>query len=251
MKKFSVLMVLLTNVLWSQNESTKESDNLLFEGNQQMIAKSYADAETPYRKAAALNAQGATNQYNMGNALYKSEHSAEAFNQYKKAIALSTDKASKHRAFHNMGNVFMKSQEYEKAVEAYKNALRNFSQDPETRYNYALAKALLKKQQQEQKNQDQNKDDKKDQKDQKDKGDQKEDPNQDKESDKGDPKDDQNDKGKPEKEENKNQQPKPGQMSPQQIKNLLEAMNNEEKKVQDKVNEKKVKGIPVKAKKDW
>ncbi len=40
-------------------------------------------------------------------------------------------------------------------------------------------------------------------------------------------------------------------MSPQQIKNLLEAMNNEEKKVQDKVNEKKVKGIPVKAKKDW
>ncbi|MEK9781329.1 MAG: hypothetical protein VW266_00105 [Flavobacteriales bacterium] len=40
-------------------------------------------------------------------------------------------------------------------------------------------------------------------------------------------------------------------MSPEQIKSLLEAMNNQEKKVQDKVNAKKAKGIPVKGKKDW
>jgi Ca-activated chloride channel family protein len=32
---------------------------------------------------------------------------------------------------------------------------------------------------------------------------------------------------------------------------LLEAMNNQEKKVQDKVNAEKVKGVPVKGKKDW
>ena len=35
------------------------------------------------------------------------------------------------------------------------------------------------------------------------------------------------------------------------LKNLLKAMNNEEKKVQEKVNKNKVKGVPVKNKKDW
>ncbi|MGB1634728.1 MAG: hypothetical protein ACPHBP_06355, partial [Flavobacteriaceae bacterium] len=47
------------------------------------------------------------------------------------------------------------------------------------------------------------------------------------------------------------QPPRKGQLSPQQVQNLLEAMNNQEKKVQDKVNAKKVKGVPVRAKKDW
>ena len=36
-----------------------------------------------------------------------------------------------------------------------------------------------------------------------------------------------------------------------QVQSLLEAMNNQEKKVQDKVNAKKVKGVPVRGKKDW
>ena len=40
-------------------------------------------------------------------------------------------------------------------------------------------------------------------------------------------------------------------LSPQQIKNLLEAMNNEEKKVQEKVNASKKKGVKVKSDKDW
>ena len=47
---------------------------------------------------------------------------------------------------------------------------------------------------------------------------------------------------------NKNQQ---GKLSPQQVKNLLEAMNNEEKKVQEKMNASKVKGVQVKTDKDW
>ena len=45
--------------------------------------------------------------------------------------------------------------------------------------------------------------------------------------------------------------PKPGQISPEQVKSLLEAMNNQEKGVQEKVNVQKVKGVPVKTKKDW
>ena len=48
--------------------------------------------------------------------------------------------------------------------------------------------------------------------------------------------------------ENKNQQSK---LSPQQIKNLLKAMENAEKKVQAKVNDKKQKGTKVVSEKDW
>jgi hypothetical protein len=40
-------------------------------------------------------------------------------------------------------------------------------------------------------------------------------------------------------------------MSPQQIKNLLEAMNNEERKVQEKMNAAKTKGVKIKTEKDW
>ena len=38
-------------------------------------------------------------------------------------------------------------------------------------------------------------------------------------------------------------------MSPQQIKNLLEAMNNQEQKVQEKMNAEKQKGVKIKQKK--
>jgi len=49
----------------------------------------------------------------------------------------------------------------------------------------------------------------------------------------------------------KQNKPQRNKISPEQLKNLLKAMNNEEKKVQEKVNKNKVKGIPVKNKKDW
>ena len=56
-------------------------------------------------------------------------------------------------------------------------------------------------------------------------------------------KDPNKDKGRP--------KPQPGKISPQQVKNLLEAMNNEEKKVQEKMNASKKKGIKIKNDKDW
>ena len=72
------------------------------------------------------------------------------------------------------------------------------------------------------------------------------------------PKDDSDQKdnnGKPNDEEgdqkNPNQKNQQGKLSPQQVKNLLEAMNNEEKKVQEKMNATKTKGVKIKTDKDW
>jgi len=43
----------------------------------------------------------------------------------------------------------------------------------------------------------------------------------------------------------------PGGISKQRLENLLEAVNNEEKKIQDKVNAQKVKGKPMQSEKNW
>lgn len=45
--------------------------------------------------------------------------------------------------------------------------------------------------------------------------------------------------------------PMPGGISKQRLENLLEAVNNEEKKIQDKVNAQKVKGKPMQSEKNW
>ena len=59
------------------------------------------------------------------------------------------------------------------------------------------------------------------------------------------------DKGDGEKKEDKNDNPKPSGADKQRIDNILDAVNNAEKKVQDKVNAKKVKARPVSNEKDW
>ncbi|WP_109436117.1 tetratricopeptide repeat protein [Aquimarina sp. AU119] len=108
------------------------------------------------------------------------------------------------------------------------------------------------------KDKDEKGDPKDDKKDKGDKGDEEKENEGDKEKDeKGEPKDDKKDKGEDQKDEqgkpkDEQAQPRPqGQLSPERVKSLLEAMNNQEKKVQDKINAKKVKGAKTRTDKDW
>ena len=246
----------------------KESKELMSDASLALQKDEFNVAEADYRVAIALDPANETGKYNLGTAYYGKNKNTEALNRFRQAAAVATAKSEKHRAFHNLGNTFMNEKQYAEAVEAYKNALRNDPTDDESRYNLALAKDLLEKNPpQEDKGDDENKDqkDNKENEDNKDKGEDKEgDKDDEKEDkDKGDEKDEnkdgdnEKDKGKPdEPKENEGdkpqqQQPVPGQLSPQQVKSLLEAMNNEEKKVQDKINAQKQKGAKVKSNKDW
>lgn len=260
-----------------EKESAKdleESTNLTWEANKEISEDKFVEAEKDYRRAISKSDKNATAPFNLGNAYYNKETYSEAFGRFKQAGEIAEAKPDKHKAYHNMGNVFMKRKEYEKAVEAYKEALRNNPKDEETRYNLALAKEMLKKEQDEQKQNDENKDDK-DQEDKKDEQDKNQDQKDDgdKKEDEGDKEDenkekeDEGDKGDQEKDENKEgegdkkeeqekkpeeeQPPRPNQLSKQQIQNLLDAMQNEEKKVQEKIDAQKVKGVKVKNEKDW
>jgi hypothetical protein len=138
----------------------------------------------------------------------------------------------------------MKEKNYTAAVQTYKNALINNPEDEETRYNYALAKKMLKenppKKDDKKKDKDKKKDDKKDQ-------DKKEDKKDDKKENNKKDGDKKEDKGK-----GPNQpKPQPNGIDKDRMQNLLDAVNNEEKKIQDKVNAKKVNGKPIQTEKDW
>lgn len=258
-------------VLQAQEDKEKRKDRLesqefLSEASLALQKDEFPIAEADYRKAIALNPADETGKYNLGTAYYGKSKNAEAMNRFKQAATVATAKPEKHRAFHNLGNTFMNEKKYAEAVEAYKNALRNNPTDNESRYNLALAKDLLEKNppqddqgEDENKNKEDNKEnkdkkdegDKDDEKENKDKGDQKDENKEgDNEEDKGQP-DEPKDEKDGEGDKPQQQQPVPGQLSPQQVKSLLEAMNNEEKKVQDKINAQKQKGAKIKSNKDW
>ncbi|WP_405268547.1 tetratricopeptide repeat protein [Cellulophaga sp. Ld12] len=286
MKNLVYLLLLVATYSFGQEDkeekeklrlkNLQESVNYTWDANKALSEKDFINAEVEYRKAIAKSTENSSAPYNLGNAYYSNESFGEAFTRYKEAGETATSKEDKHKAYHNMGNVFMKEKQYEKAVEAYKQALRNNPTDEETRYNLALAQEMLKKQQDEdKKNQDQDKDDKKDQDEDKkegdnkdeNQGDQKDDKNKDQgdEGDKGDQEEDKKDgegdkKEDEKKDPNKGDKPedkkgepqkRPSQLSKQQVQNLLEAMQNEEKKVQEKMDAQKVKGVKTRNEKDW
>jgi len=263
-----------------QEKLQQQSNEYIVEAQEALSENKFANAEASYRKAIAKDPSNMKAKYNMGNLYHAKEKSLNAEQRLKEAAEIAESKDEKHQIFHNLGNSYMQQKNYQEAVNAYKNALRNNPTDDETRYNLALAKKKLEEEKQnpdqnDDQNQDkqdnkENEDQNQDQKDQnndgeggedekqdqkpKDEGenekDKKEgDQNEDKEKQEGDEK--KEDKGQGDEKQQQKPKPAQGQLSPQQIQSLLEAMNNEEKKVQDKINAQKAKGVKVKAEKDW
>lgn len=270
MKYLTLLLLFFTSVTFSQDNekekeqllATKKSNDFVYEANELMNDDNFISAEKEYRKAISKQPTSVAGTYNLGNSYYKKGNYEEALYRQQQAAKNATDKSSKHKAFHNIGNILMKNKQCKEAVEAYKSALRNDPTDDETRYNLGLAKECAEQQKDDQPDENQDKDkDKQDENKDKDQ-DNKDQQDQDKKDKKDDQKDqdkkdgdDQKDQEKPKdekgKDENQQQKPQPGKLSPQQIKNLLEAMNNQEQKVQEKINADKQKGVKVKTEKDW
>lgn len=259
------LLLLCTAFVFSQEE-----DKLLPKGNEAFSDKKYAAAEADYRISQSKSPTKANAAYNLGNAIYRQNQPAESMYAYLKAIEVADNKRQKHKAYHNLGNALMKEKNYQQAVEAYKNALRNNPYDEETRYNFALAKEMLDKNPpppppKDDKKEDNKKDEDKSQKpkdkgENKDKGDQGDEKDKggdqgdnDKEEDGGGDKGDQKNKQQGDKEESEGngQEQKGPTPDKQAMMRLLNAADKEEKKIQDKVNARKVKAQPKRQEKDW
>lgn len=199
---------------------------LIREGNKLYRKGEYVKAESAYRKAVAKNEKNPIATYNLGCAMMRQNNDSTAIEAFTNAVAMTTDKTIRSKAYHNTGTILQHKKQYKDAIEAYKGALRNNPKDNDSRYNLVLCQHLLKQQQQQQqqnkqnkkqndkdKNNDKNKENKenKDNKDQQNK------------NDKQQPKDDQNEK-----------QPK-RQMSRENAEQLLNAAMQQEKETQKKL----------------
>ncbi|PRX40801.1 tetratricopeptide repeat protein [Salegentibacter salegens] len=265
-----------------REKAQKEARQFMQDADVALGENNFPEAEAAYRKAIAKDPENSDARYNMGNMYYTRENTPQAAQRYKQAAEVAENKTTRHKANHNLGNAYMKQKMYQEAVDAYKDALRNDPTDDETRYNLALAKKMLEEEQenqdenqdggddenedqdeQDQENQDQNQDqENEDQQDQNGEGDNEGDQDQqdqEQEEQEGDQDEQEQQDGQGDQEEEQQEpeqgqpqpQPAQGQLSPEQIQSLLEAMNNEERKVQDKINAEKQKGAKVQSEKDW
>jgi tetratricopeptide (TPR) repeat protein len=196
-------------------------------GNGNYKEGNYQQAEVEYRKALEKNPQSFRADFNLGNALYKQKQYDAAAAKYVGLAEKENDQQRLNRYYYNLGNTLYENKKYQESVEAYKNALRKYPGDIDAKHNLQLAMKMLKEQQQQQQdknNQQQNKDQQEKNKD-----------------------GDENKQNKDQQKDQKNQNPSSsdqpqnvkGQISPQDADRILQALENEEKDVMKRVQERK------------
>ena len=232
------LLLLVSNISYGQTNRYLQQGNKLYE------QQNYKEAAADYAKAISRDPNNTPGLFNLGNSLYQQKQ----FDSSRKVLAaterLAKDKPGKAAVNYNIGNTYMSQQKWEDAANAYKQTLRNNPQDADAKYNLSYAEEMMKKQNQQNKDKKQDKQDKN--KKDKDKQNQQ---NKDQDKNKQD-KDQKDSKDKGEKDKEQQQpQSQPSKLSQQQADQLLNALQQEEKKLQDKM--KKEKGVPVKMQKDW
>jgi len=243
MKKIILISIIsfLGQLVFSQT-----AHDLLREGNQAYKENNFSKAAEDYYKALAKDPTNIKGKFNLGNATYKNNGYDEAIQHFSSAAALAKDDKTKADAYYNLGNsLFRKAQAdqgkgLEKSVEAYKNSLRLNPEDMDTKKNLALTQRLIQLQQQQQEQQQQQQDQNQEE--------QKEQEKQEKQEDQQQQQDQQQDKK--EQEEQKQPQEKPKDLSKEEALELLKIMDEEEKKVQEKMRKAKSKG-KKKPEKDW
>lgn len=234
-KKFYILSLLLVVSAGQVFAQQKTDRDYLRSGNKLYNDSLFIKAEVDYRKALEINPKSTDAMFNLANSLLMQQKAKEAMEQYESVSKIEKDKDKLAQIYHNMGVILQSSKQYPQCIEAYKESLRNNPKDDETRYNLALAQKLLKDQQQDQQNQDQQQQQQQDQKeDQKD---------QNKDQQEQDQKDQQQ-QNQQQQQQNKNE------MSKENAQQLLNAVMQDEKNVQDKVK-KQIQIQGKKLEKDW
>lgn len=218
----------------------------LRQGDKNYYQKDYLEAEEEYRKALQKNEKSVNANHNLGNSLYNQERYDEAAKHFESAALEATTDNEKAMSYHNLGNSYLsqmnaigspeQGQEVlQKSMDAYKQSLKHNPKDDATRYNLAFAQKLYQQfqQQQQQQQQQQNQEEQQQQ--------QQQNP-----SSGGDDGDNQQNEDK----EQPKPQPNQGEsMTKEEAERLIKIMEEEERKVQEKMNKKKQQPNPNG--KDW
>lgn len=236
---------------------------LVRKGNRQFANQRYEQSADSYQQALVYDSTSFAAKYNLGNAMFRTERYDRA-EQLLTATAADSLQSTTDRAeaYFNLGNAQFAQQKLQEALQSYRRSLTLNPDDLEAKYNYAYTKKLLEQQQQnqdqQQQNQDQNNQNDQNQDNQNQNQDQN-DQNQDNQNNNQnqDNKDNQNNQNNQNNQDNQDdkqnqqgQQPPRSGMSEQQQQQLLNAIQAQEDKTQEKLDE-KAKGVIIKGRKNW
>ena len=206
-------------------------------GNREFKREQFEKSVDSYQRALQHDSTCFEAKYNIASALYRTERYDKA---EKTLLGIVNDttrtELERGEVAYNLGNTQFAQQKYKEALSSYRHAMRCNPNDEDAKFNYAFTKRLIQQQeqQQQQQNQDQNKD------------------NQDKQNNQD--QQNQQDQQQPQNQEGKEEQQEGGQrpegaMTPEQQEALLQAIQAEEDKTQDKLKEKA--GILIRGGKNW
>jgi len=250
MKQASLLIIFL--FVWVTATQAQNERKFIRQGNKyfeeatkdksRIDTVQFNKAEIEYRKALDKKPDDPKWDFNLADALYKQMKFEQSAEKFKDISEKTSNKMEKSRALHNLGNSLLMNKKLDESIAAYKEALRNNPEDLETKYNLLYAMNMKKKQQDQKKKDDQKKDKNKDKnKDQK----------KDKDKNK-DQKDKDQQKQNQDQKQDQKQQPQQSKISKQNAEQMLQALENSEKKTQEKV--KKIQALKAQSKnveKDW
>lgn len=236
----NTFLVILSFFFFAPLFAQEESQNVR-KGNKFYDKEKYVDAEIEYRKGLEKNKNSFSGMFNLGNSLYRQGKYAESAQQFQQALTQleSSDKEKRSAAYHNLGNSLLKvyetgpdsikSKALNGSIESYKQSLRSNPKDDETRKNLAYAQTLLQQlqQQQQQQQNQQNEEEQKDQEEQ------------------------QQQQSNEQQQQEYPQQQNPEQMSKENAEQLLDAMLQDEKDIQEKVKKQAIQSKHYNVSKDW
>ncbi|MFO7368904.1 MAG: tetratricopeptide repeat protein [Bacteroidales bacterium] len=239
-------MILLTMILLSVAAFAQPDKKFVRKGNNNYKEGNYQQAEVEYRKALEENPASYKADFNLGNALYKQKQYDAAAAKYAGLADKESDRQKLGRYYYNLGNALYEKKSYQESIEAYKNALRNMPADMDAKHNLQMALRMLSEQQQQQQQQQGKNDQQQNQDQQK----QQQDAENQQKQGQQDQNQQQEQKGQESQDGNQPQQVK-GQISPEDAERILQALENEEKDVMKRVQEKKERTQKVQSDKNW
>lgn len=269
-RKISALVALLLLCSVSVSAQYHKERRLVREGNSNFERKNFNTSYNRYNEALEHDAMSYEALYNRANAYHHLRKSnpedstltAEvAFRNYE-AIAADTLLSTAQRAevLRNLGESLFSEQKYEAALNAFRESLLLNPQDKETKYDYVLTKRIVdQKRQQQQQNDDQNQNNQNNNENQNQDNNQNQnqdqnqnqngDKNQDSEGNEPPQQDEQSGNEPSEEEQDGTQESQPKELNADQER-MLNAIQAEEDKTQEKLDEAK-KALVVPGKKNW
>ena len=215
-------------------------------GNRKFRKGDFAASEIDYRKAVLKDSLSVAGEYNLASSLYRQQNYEEAAEALGRADAEVAGTPHAGDYYYNEGDVALQRKNYSAAVNAFKQALLLNPGDIDAKENYIYAKEMLKNQQGGGGGQDNQ-----DQQNQQEQNDQNQDQNQN-QDDQNDQNDQNQDQQNQDQQQQQQPQPQEQNISQQQARQMLKAIQAQEKETQDKVKKEKAAMLKSRRKeKNW